>query len=233
MMEIVEISTIITIVLILMSYLFFSEQKVTYKDLVRKQILEELGDDDDQPQADELGGGNKKRKRGEEDPELAALRKKNPSELTPAEEQRLAREEFLSAAFGGKDGEEEEDPATLLKKRARTNEEEAQFENEYRTFLDRQAERKHVSEVNQIGNKITGEMLKDFWLSQDGLDDNERFLREYVSQSAPNAWKCSLIFILSVSLVLSSTNVGLTAQPRSRSARSSLATLILTKTRRI
>lgn len=142
--------------------------------------MDELGDDDDDPKS--AAGGKAKKE------ELAALRKKNPSDLTPAEEQLLARQEFLSAAFGGADEKEDDvvtDAAGLLKKRKRTEVEEEQFENEYKTFLQNQADTKHKTEVNQIGKKITGDMMSDFWMSQDGLDENERFLREFVSAACP------------------------------------------------
>ena len=87
----------------------------------------------------------------------------------------------MAAAFADEEKpEQEEEDLGLLKKRARTQEEEQAFENEYKKFLETQADRKHDRDVQKRGNEITGQMLQDFWLNQDGLDENERFLREFV-----------------------------------------------------
>ena len=77
---------------------------MTYKDVVRQQILEKFESDGAESESDKEAEdgdsdsdseGKKKRKRAElqkQSAELEQLRKKNPADLTPAEEQLLARQ---------------------------------------------------------------------------------------------------------------------------------------------
>src|SRR5690606_26314823 len=93
-----------------------------------------------------------------------------PKKKSYDEELRDLKNEFLKAADGlVNDGDEEDD---ILNKVERTEEEKEEFENEYKEFLKQQELKAKDDE--------TLKTLSQFWLKDDELDENEKFLRDYI-----------------------------------------------------
>jgi hypothetical protein len=152
-------------------FCFRQQKKVTYKDVIRQQILEQI-------EGDDVGTKNADSDDDSEGPRRKKA-KVNMEDLPVAEQQRLAREEFIRAAKALED--EEGDFGGVLSKRERTAEEQAAFENEYQKFLDSLAAKEKAAADKAYADQVSGSLLKNFWTQTEGLDENEKFLRECVT----------------------------------------------------
>ena len=162
-------------------------QRVTYKDMVRKEILDRVAKGDD-------AGSDL-----DEEEELRA-RSEKARHMTYAEEQEMAKKEMLAAAWESEDEEDEYEsratatvPATStatstskksqfgeqagLVKKTHSKEQRTAFENEYQAFLRRQAE-EESSTRDKAKDKKT-HSAASYWTRKD-LDKDEMFLRDYV-----------------------------------------------------
>lgn len=151
-----------------------STQRVTYKDMVRQDILARVAKGDD-------AGSDL-----DEEEELKTRSKKTKT-LTYAEEQELAKKEMLAAAWASDDDSEEklesssklpQSDGSGLSKRTHSKEQETAFENEYQAFLSRQAEEEEqLARGKSKTNK--SQSILSHW-TRKGLDKDETFLRDYV-----------------------------------------------------
>lgn len=130
------------------------QEVVTYKDFVRKDILSKM----------DVEGSDS------EEEEEKVVEKKPVKKKTHDEELQDLKKEFLMAAEGVlHDTDDEED---IYVRKEKTEEEMKEFENEYHTFLKQQ-------EVKAKDDK-TISTLAQFWTEQEGLNENEKFLRDFI-----------------------------------------------------
>lgn len=130
------------------------EKALTYKDFVREDIVSKMEVEDEKSDSEE-----------ESPPPPPPPKKKSYDE-----ELRDLKNEFLKAADGLVNDDEEEDD--ILNKKERTEGENEEFENEYKEFLKQQ-------EIKAKDDE-TMKTLSQFWLKDDNLDENEKFLRDYI-----------------------------------------------------
>lgn len=157
------------------------ERKVTLKDLEREAVLARVAAGDDGDFSDE-----------EEQKQLSAMEKKTKT-MTYAQEQELAKKEMLAAAWAVDDdvAPADVDEAGLVKK-IRTEQQEEEFETDYKEFLKRQeaqlaeeAKKRKTSKASEAApdSEQPAERqfnpLRSFWTRSD-LSDKDQFLRNYV-----------------------------------------------------
>jgi len=134
------------------------EKKVTYKDLMRKTLLEDgadaIGKEEEELHAKEMIAKKKAKKKG----------------LTPMEEQKELKAAIVAAAFGGSDDEDDGDVFTLKKKSAEEVKEEDQEFHEFNLWKDKEP-KSHDDADDIIGR---------YWKSDEDLNEGDQFLRDYL-----------------------------------------------------
>lgn len=124
--------------------------KMKYRDMVREDIVKKMNSNEEEDQEDQEDQNQK------------------ISSLSFADEQELVRKDILKAVWNQPENNLQDNEEFLVKK-SKTDTNQDKSDNEYQKVLQKEMKDQKIF-VN----------LAEFWTQQDGLDQNEKFLRDYI-----------------------------------------------------